>query len=174
MILKKLILTLVALVTIAVSCSCFAQATQNDLCIGGIYYEQPLSEVIVRYGQPSEKRPGVYIFSSNEGQIEIGTRFSEVVNGRTVGSMHVEGNSIVATKAGIRTGSTYKEIIAAYGTPTREHFGKLNDGTLFGYVDYDVILPPPSPNHSGTTMVMSFSLDGNKTVTSIDIREQNT
>ena len=91
MTLKRLFFTLVAVITIAVSGSCFAQATKADLCIGGISYEQPLSELIAKYGQPVEKRPGCYVFSSNEGPIEIYTRFNETVNGKVVASIIVEG-----------------------------------------------------------------------------------
>ena len=171
MTLKRIFLTLVAVITIAVSGSCFAQATKADLCIGGISYEQPLSELIAKYGQPVEKRPGCYVFSSSEGPIEIYTRFNETVNGKVVASIIVEGNSEVATKAGIRIGSTYEEIISAYGTPSREHFGKLNNGSPNYYVSYDVIIPPPSPKHFGSTMEMCFSLDGNKKVKFIRIEE---
>jgi len=170
---KKLVVTLVALVTVAVSGSCFAQITKDDLRVGGIYHSQPISEVIAKYGQPVEKRPGCYVFSSNDGPIEIYTNYNETVKGKVVAGMIVEGNSRVATKAGIRNGSTYEEIITAYGAPSREHFGKLNDGSPNYYVSYDAVIPPASPNHSGYTMELFFSLDGNKKVQFIRINDLN-
>lgn len=100
--------------------------TIEDLCIGGVYYGQPFSEVTKMYGKPivtkEEGAPKVHFkhsFANN------GTTFNVYTGGNyytkeagDVFSVVVSGNNGLATKRGIKFGSALAEIKEVYGVPT--------------------------------------------------------
>ncbi len=115
---KKLICILVLLVTaFTVSGTCFA-LDKEDLIIDGICMDQRMSEVFSRYGKPDRIEHGVpvgriCVYNINGGELRVSATSAE--ESGTVEGVTVTGNTGLATKAGIRVGSTAEEVIKAYG-----------------------------------------------------------
>ena len=113
--LKKAILTGVTAAMMLATATCFAQIYKDDLNIGGIYYGQPLSEVVKRYGQPVRQSKYLVIFKYGKADIYINpSEDGRAVNITVVGSP----NDALKTKAGIIVGSsTLSDLKNAYGEP---------------------------------------------------------
>ncbi len=115
---KKIVSIVLLLVTaFAVSGTCCA-IDKEDLSIGGIYYGQPLSEVISMLGQPVDKKLGAplgrsYLFIVNGANVWVSTSGRDDSGG--VAGIRTEGDSGLTTKAGIRYGSTIEEVKRVYG-----------------------------------------------------------
>lgn len=100
--------------------------TKDDFVIGGIYIGQPLDEAISKYGQPVYKD---YSFDSKGNKYP---RYYFVKNGfvewflvdtmpdetQSVITVSVNGNLPIATKAGIKIGSSSAEVRKIYGEPS--------------------------------------------------------
>lgn len=113
--LKKAILTGVTAAMMLATATCFAQIYKDDLIIGGIYYGQPVSEVINKYGQPVHKTGYDLIFNYGNAQvIIILSDDKQTVAGTVFAGSH---NTNLKTRAGITYGATLSDLRAAYGEP---------------------------------------------------------
>ena len=138
--LHKLAATALLTIALAATGTCFAIELE-DLNIGGICLDQPISEVIARYGEPVEKTENApdgisYNFDYN-GQL-----FNVYCVGN-VASVTVISEGPLETKAGIKIGSTAEDVLKAYGTPA-----------------YDYVPTPPSSD--GIARIISYSLPTEK------------
>ena len=59
---KKLFMSAMVLAMTLETAACFAQISKSDLNIGGIYYGQPLSELVRMLGQPEWRKPNFIKF----------------------------------------------------------------------------------------------------------------
>jgi len=148
---KKILLLMMMLLTFCLSVSAEGVAnsgsfvrggplTLEDLCIGGVYYGQPFSEVTNMYGKPvvtkEEGAPKVYFkhsFANN------GTTFNVYTGGNyytkepgDVFSVVISGNNGLATKRGMKYGSSLAQIEEVYGVP-------VNISKIYGTNDSLVI-----------------------------------
>ena len=115
---KCLLLTL--LITMMMSFSCYAQISESDLNIGGIYYGQTMEDVVKKLGQSvrRERTPpagSAPVFRC--GNSEIMVRFDR--SNRVSLVLILRGNDLF-TPRGIGVGSTYDEVIKTYGKPDEE------------------------------------------------------
>ena len=95
----------------------------EDLNIGGIYWDQPMSEVITKLGNPVKKRQGAprgtwYTFLRNNGEIGVFSSSSKSDTSGEVMKMYIKGDTGFTTSKGIKIGSSYYELVKIYGTPT--------------------------------------------------------
>ena len=111
---KLIISATVATMTLATA-TCFAMISKSDLYIGGIYYGQPISEVIRIFGQPEWRRSDSVKFTYSKVNIFITPSAMQTVE-RAIFS---GGDHDLKTKAGVGRGSTYEDIISAYGEPDK-------------------------------------------------------
>ncbi len=131
---RKLAAMALLTITVAATSTCFA-IERSDLNFGGIYLDQSIEAVTAMYGQPIKKTPGapkgwLYTFASKGQTITISDKGK-------VASATVRGNGDIATKAGIKIGSSASYIKEAYGTPSG-----------------DTVLPEPYPD--GTTRTIWY------------------
>ena len=129
--LKKLFVLSLATVFITVSVPCFAQLPKEDMVVGGLYIGQKFSEVMEMYGRPSgimkeTEDPG-RVFSFTE---ENGTEFNVHIIDDRVAGVELFGKNSLSTKAGIRIGSTVKNVKRAYGNPDDQR-GTKDDGIMY-------------------------------------------
>ena len=129
--LKKLFVLSLATIFITVSVPCFAQLPKEDLVVGGLYIGQKFSEVMEMYGRPSgimkeTEDPG-RVFSFTE---ENGTEFNVHIIDDRVAGVELFGKNSLSTKAGIRIGSTVKNVKRAYGNPDDQR-GTKDDGIMY-------------------------------------------
>ena len=68
---KKLFMSAMVLTMILGTTNCFAQISKSDLNIGGIYYGQPLSELVRMLGQPEWRKPNFIKFKYGSSNIFI-------------------------------------------------------------------------------------------------------
>ena len=111
---KKLLMTVVVLVAVMASVSCYAKITKADLNIGGIYYGQSEADVIKKLGEPVRREPTPPAGSApvfKYGNAEIMVRFYK----SPVWGVHLISGDGVYTAAGIGIGSSYDDVIKAYG-----------------------------------------------------------
>lgn len=163
---QKLCLTL-TLALLLFTSTCFAKITTDDLCIGGISFGQPISEVIAKYGEPEKKPDGWGGFYNSFSGIRGEIRVSE---GDTVTWVRVAGDSRYATKKGIRIGSTSDEVEAAYGTAERHVFTRdeNNNPIHINALRYPTfVLETISTGTFKRGIELMFVLDKNKKVTDI-------
>ena len=111
---KKLFMSAMVLAMTLGTANCFAQISKSDLNIGGIYYGQPLSEVVRMLGQPEWRKPNFIKFSY--GSVNIFITPSESQTAVSAASV-TGGNPNLKTNAGIGTGATLDDLKAAYGEP---------------------------------------------------------
>ena len=154
---QKLCLTL-TLALLLFTSTCFAKITTGDLCIGGISFGQPISEVIAKYGEPEEKKSEYgttlyYIFSSPKGKILV--HAYEKVYG-----IHVKEGSRIATKAGIKLGATSDKVESVYGAAKHVWYKNGKQGRIPALF-YSTRIPE-GDNMRPVEMV--FLLDKDKTV----------
>lgn len=123
---KKTVLAVVAML-VMMTATCFAQITEEDLNIGGIYYGQPMEEVVAKYGEPVRKEPRapkgydpVFIVNGSEMVIRF---FEEKV---------VFASGKLKTPAGIMAGASVNDIISIYGKP--DSFDEIDKGLL--HIEY--------------------------------------
>ena len=114
--LKKLLVSSLTTLVIAVSLPCFAQIPSSIMIIGGLYIGQNFSEVISVYGKPvAEKVPAgrgkMYTFTKN------GTEFNVRILNDKVSEVDVFKVNGPSTISGIRIGSTPEEVTKTYGKP---------------------------------------------------------
>ena len=162
--LYKLAATALLIIMSAVTGTCFAIEIE-DLNIGGICLGQPISEVIANYGEPVEKVPddsdGMSYNFDCEGQI-----FNVYCIGNVV-SVTVNSEGPLATKAGIRIGSTAEDVLKAYGTPAYDYAATSpsSDG-LARTISYS--LPTQKLDEKGQSVPffadLTFGIDANNTV----------
>lgn len=129
--LKKLFVLSLATIFITVSVPCFAQLPKEDMVVGGLYIGQKFSEVMEMYGRPSgimkeTEDPG-RVFSFTE---ENGTEFNVHIIDDRVAGVELFGKNSLSTKAGIRIGSTVKNVKRAYGNPDDQR-GTKDDGIMY-------------------------------------------
>lgn len=149
------------------SVPCFAQITDSDLSIAGVYYGQNFSEVKAVYGNPVKSRKIIgsgameYSFASN------GTCFDVITDSKsvTVKGVSVSGNNGLATKAGIKVGTSMNQVIELYGQPDTMREYKREDGSPGISIEYKI----PTAALSGK--LLGFTFDSAKTVTSIWFRQ---
>ena len=165
--LKNWIAASLLLLAITASVPCFAQITESDLSIAGVYFGQNFSEVKAVYGNPVKSRKVIgsgvmeYSFASN------GTRFDVTTDSKsiTVRGVVVSGNNGLATKAGIKVGMSMNRVIELYGQPDSTHEYKREDGSPGISIVYKI----PPAGLSGK--LLGFTFDSAKTVTSIGFRQ---
>ena len=129
--LKKLFVLSLATIFITVSVPCFAQLPKEDMVVGGLYIGQKFSEVMEMYGRPSgimkeTEDPG-RVFSFTE---ENGAEFNVHIIDDRVAGVELFGKNSLSTKAGIRIGSTVKNVKRAYGNPDDQR-GTKDDGIMY-------------------------------------------
>ncbi len=116
---KKLVMTVITALAIAVTGTCFA-VSKEDFVIGNIYLGQPFNEVIAKYGQPVHQDQATeysrYYFVK-EGSSKWFLVDTMPDGDKSVLSVAINGDIKIATKAGIKTGSTAAEVKKAYGEP---------------------------------------------------------
>jgi len=96
------------------SMSAFAQISVSDLNIGGIYYGQPLSDVIRRLGQPEWRKPNFIKFRYQTTNVFITPSEAQTT---VAAAEFAAPNPNIKTKAGIGRGSTLADVKPAYGEP---------------------------------------------------------
>ena len=111
---KKLFLSAMVLAVILETTACFAQISKSDLNIGGIYYGQPLSELVRMLGQPEWRKPNFIKFKYGSSNIFITPSDTQDT---VIQAIFSNGRHDLKTKAGIGYGSTLADIKAAYGEP---------------------------------------------------------
>ena len=105
---KKSVMTVVTMLAITATGTCFA-VSKEDFVIGNIRLGQPLTEVIAKYGQPVQQE------QSNEySRYLVDTAPTD---DKSVLCVALNGDVKMATKAGIKVGSTGAEVKNAYGEP---------------------------------------------------------
>lgn len=127
---KKLISVialLIAMLTISGTCSALEK---EDLNIDGICLDQNISEVFARYGQPAKIEHGipvgrVCIYNINGGELRISVTSTDAAG--TINGVKITGNTGMATKAGIRVGSTVEEMMNVYGFKPEYQKGRKHD-----------------------------------------------
>ena len=133
---KKLLclITMLSIIMIVIGCSEKSKEVKTpqyftlkmeDMNIGGIYLQQPISETFAKLGNPIESMPGLprgvsYLFSKNSPEIWISATDSDA-SGK-VRFIGIIGKSSFATKSGIKYGSSINEIKKIYGTPERDFY----------------------------------------------------
>ena len=119
-----MVVTMLSVVMMMFSAVCFAQITEEDLNIGGIYYGQSMDEIVAKYGDSIRTLQG----------IPVGRRFVFLVDGSeiiitpgkgTAGTLMIEGGSKLLTNKGIGLQSTLDDVINVYGTPDSDKFDTM-------------------------------------------------
>ena len=116
---RKLGMTVVTMLAIMATGTCFA-VSKEDFVIGNIRLGQPLTEVIAKYGQPVQqeqsKEYSRYYFVK-EGNAKWFLVDTAPTDDKSVLCVALNGDVKMATKAGIKVGSTGAEVKNAYGEP---------------------------------------------------------
>ena len=134
----------------------------EDLNIGGIHWNQPMSEVIAKLGTPTKRRLGAprgtwFTFIKNSGTIKIfSSGYQSDTSGEVMG-MRITGNIKFATSKGIKIGSSYNDLIKVYGSPSAKV------GNQISY-RYRSSRNPKQPDHY---RYLNFGLDNNNKIVSI-------
>lgn len=116
---KKTVMTAITMLVIMATGTCFA-VSKEDFVIGNIRLGQPLAEVIAKYGQPvRQEQSNEYsrYYFVKEGNATWFLVDTAPAGDKQVLSVALNGDITVATKAGIKTGSTGAELKKAYGEP---------------------------------------------------------
>ena len=119
--LKKLLTSSLVASALAVAIPCFAQIAPENMVVGGLYIGQSYSDVMLIYDKPS----GELKYPAGAGRVfsfvENGTEFNVRFINDKLASVEVTEKNRLATKAGIRIGSTVKDVMKAYGKPDKDH-----------------------------------------------------
>ncbi len=119
--LKRLFVSTMSTLAIAVSVPCFAQIPAESMVVGGLYIGQSYSDVMLIYDKPSgvmkEPAGAGRVFSFIENGIEFNVR---IIEDKVAGVEVTERNKL-STKDGIWIGSTAAEVKNTYGKPDEEH-----------------------------------------------------
>lgn len=124
---KKMFLSVVALVTILISNFCFAAASK-ELSLGGISLGMTYQQVVAMYGEPTLKYHSLYSNSDkiSDTYIQYGNnveiKFSND-NGKigTVTNVFVTANNGWKLNSGLAVGNTFQDFCNAYGVTILEH-----------------------------------------------------
>ena len=160
--LRRLIAAALLTISLATTGTCFA-FDQSDMNIGGIYLGQPMADVIAMYGQPIAKEPlppkGInFIFVKNGGKFRVGD--VDTVNRVTVRADSAAAG--LATKAGIKLGSSVDDIFNAYGTPSEDFtFPKPNAFVGSREISYSKLIVADTQYNLKDKLSLSFNLDSN-------------
>lgn len=181
---RKVFMSALLLGTLMLSGICYAEIKESDLNIGGIYCGMPFEEVLKRFGEPVRAgnfggmRRKTYIFIHDGAEFAV-TLMMYDEKGNPVYDYDGKGQPVVAmvgiirdgstffikkpgshflTAAGIGLGSTYDEIINAYGKPDEDYFTPRG-----GFVEYYTIINKKMEQRR----FLKFGLDENKRVDSI-------
>ena len=116
---KKFVITVITVLAITATGTCFA-ISKEDFVIGNIHLWQPLNEVIAKYGQPvyqelSNEYPRYYFVREGKSKWYLVDTMPNA--DKSVLSVALNGDIKLATKAGIKMGSTIAEVKKAYGEP---------------------------------------------------------
>ena len=106
------------------SFSCYAQISESDLNIGGIYYGQTMEDVVKKLGQPvrRESTPpagSAPIFRCGNSEIMVRS------NANGVFAVFIRQGNDLFTAGGIGIGSSYDEVIKVYGKPDSESVNRI-------------------------------------------------
>ena len=163
--LRRLIAAALLTISLATTGTCFA-FDQSDMNIGGIYLGQPMADVIAMYGQPIAKEPSApkglsLIFVKNGGKFRVGD--VDTVNRVTVRADSAAAG--LATKAGIKLGSTVDDIFNAYGTPSEDFtFPEPNAFVGSRVISYSKLIVADTQYNLKDELSLSFNLDSNNKV----------
>lgn len=163
--LRRLIAAALLTISLATTGTCFA-FDQSDMNIGGIYLGQPMADVIAMYGQPIAKEPfppkGIdFIFVKNGGKFRVGD--VDTVNRVTVRADSAAAG--LATKAGIKLGSSVDDIFNAYGTPSEDFtFPEPNAFVGSRVISYSKLIVADTQYNLKDELSLSFNLDSNNKV----------
>ena len=151
---RKLITSAVITVMTLATATCFAQISKSDLNIGGMYYGQPIQEVINRFGQPirKEPRPPVgqfFVFQDGDSTFRV-----RPLRNNIVGEVIINKDSRFATKGGIRIGSSLSDIINTYGQPD---FTTNNDTYIYYSTGWETV--GDGEHSSNIEYLLQFILD---------------
>ena len=116
---KKAVMTVITMLVIMATGTCFA-VSKEDFVIGNIRLGQPLTEVIAKYGQPvDQEQSNEYSrhYFVKEGNATWFLVDTAPAGDKPVLSVALNADITVATKAGIKPGSTGAELKKAYGEP---------------------------------------------------------
>ena len=163
--LRRLIAAALLTISLATTGTCFA-FDQSDMNIGGIYLGQPMADVIAMYGQPIAKEPSApkglsLIFVKNGGKFRVGD--VDTVNRVTVRADSAAAG--LATKAGIKLGSSVDDIFNAYGTPSSDFtFPEPNAFVGSRVISYSKLIVADTQYNLKDKLSLSFNLDSNNKV----------
>ena len=119
--LRKLLTSSLVTTALTAAVPCFAEIAPQNMVVGGMYIGQSYSDVMLIYDKPS----GELKYPAGAGRVfsfvENGTEFNVRFIDDRLASLEVTEKNTLATKAGIRIGSTVKEVKKAYGKPDKEH-----------------------------------------------------
>lgn len=116
---KTMVVTVLSVVMMMFSAVCFAQITEEDLNIGGIYPGQPLEEVVVKFGQPRivQRPPIGYNFYFKIGDGDVLIQLTTNNKDGIIRVVNVLKNTGMTLPTGIGVGATEEDIIKVYGEP---------------------------------------------------------
>ena len=121
---KTMVVTVLSVVMMMFSAVGFAQISEEDLNIGGIYFGQSMDEIVAKYGDSIRTLQGV----------PVGRRYVFLVDGSEIiispgkgkaGTLMIEGDSKLLTNKGIGLQSTLDDVINVYGTPDSDEFNPV-------------------------------------------------
>lgn len=116
---RTLMLIMFIVGLLAMSVTCYAKITVEDLNIGGIYYGQSETDVVKNFGQPVRKESipphgNADVFKRNSSEITVGFAWKNQSE-RYVYRVNVKSGNELLTASGIGIGSTYNDVINTYG-----------------------------------------------------------
>ena len=119
MAIKNAVMTVITMLVIMATGTCFA-VSKEDFVIGTIRLGKPLAEVIAKYGQPvHQEQSDEYsrYYFVKEGNATWFLVDAAPAGDKSVLCVALNGDVKMATKAGVKVGSTGAELKKAYGEP---------------------------------------------------------
>lgn len=164
MIKRTLMLIMFIVSLLAMSVTCYAKITVEDLNIGGIYYGQPASDVVKKLGNPTRMQVTPPAGSSpvfKLGNSEVLVKYVWNKDIQLVWGVSILSGNGASTAAGIGIGSNYEDVIKAYGKA--DYDSVLTHSGLQRYaVSYKI------PNiEQGTGASLDFAIGSDKKVIGI-------
>ena len=166
---RVLMLIMFVVSLVAMSVTCYAKITVEDLNIGGIYYGQMEEDVVRNLGQSVGKVPipphgKGDIFKRNGSEVCIAFGWKNQTE-RYAYRIHVKHGNEFVTASGIGIGSTYNDVIKTYGQGDVDTILNQSNSQQ-KFVRYDV--PNIKP---GLGASLFFVIDSDKKVEEILITE---
>ncbi len=161
---RKLILTVFAVVTVMFSLTCYASLPDEAFSAEDLTLGQSFSDAMEKYGIPVDSRTQndksvVHNLRTPNGVIGVRTSDNGIISGLYINTPGCK------TTAGIKIGSSIEEVKKAYGQPTligKDYYSKK--GSVLDILTYNKPMPQRRLKQ------FSFQIENNK-VTNIRITE---